>query len=132
MLVNTMKGLHFNHQTHKITICRLRGAFMNKGLGVVFLAAFVFFIYTCLCGFSSCTNTSSQPKGEPGNMVMTACTACHDTQRICDALGKKDKDAWAQTVDRMVGKGAALDKDSIPQVVDFLASLKAGSQPICK
>ena len=105
---------------------------MKKGLGVVFAAAFVLFIYIWLCGFSSCTNPSSQPKGDPGNMVMTACTACHDTQRICDALGKKDKDAWAQTVNRMVGKGAALDKDSVPQVVDFFTSLQAGSQPICK
>ena len=105
---------------------------MKKGLGVVFMAAFVFFTYIWLCGFSSCTNPSSQPKGDPGNMVMTACTACHDTQRICDALGKKDKDAWAQTVNRMVGKGAALDKDSVPRVVDFFTSLQAGSQPICK
>jgi hypothetical protein len=105
---------------------------MKKGLGVAFVAVFVFFIYISLCGFSSCTNASSQPKGEPGSMVMTACTACHSSQKICDALGKKDKDAWTQTVNRMVGKGAALEKDSIPQVVDFLAGLKAGSQPICE
>jgi hypothetical protein len=105
---------------------------VKKGLGVVFIAAFMFFTYIWLCGFSSCTSPSSQPKGDPGNMVMTACTACHNTQRICDALGIKDNDAWAQTVNRMAGKGAALDKDSIPRVVDFLASLKAGSQPICK
>jgi hypothetical protein len=105
---------------------------MKKGLGVVFAAAFVFFIYIWLCGFSSCIDSWSQPKSDPGNRVMTACTACHDTQRICNALGKKDKYTWAQTVNRMVGKGAALDKDSVPQVVDFLTSLKAGSQPICK
>jgi len=105
---------------------------MKKGLGEMFIAAFVFFVYICLCGFSSCTNPSSQPKGDPGNMVMSACTACHDTQRVCSALGRKDKDAWAQTVNRMVGKGAALDKDSVPRVVDFLVSLKAGSQPLCK
>jgi hypothetical protein len=105
---------------------------MKNGFGVLFITAFVFFIYISLCGFSSCSKPSSEPKGDPGTMVMTACTACHDTQRICDALGKKDKDTWAQTVNRMAGKGAALDTDSTPQVVDFLASLKAGSQPICK
>jgi hypothetical protein len=105
---------------------------MKKGLGVVVIVAFMFFTYIWLCGFSSCTTLTAQPKGDPGNMIMTACTACHDTQRICNALGKKDKDAWAQTVNRMVGKGAVLDKDSVPQVVDFLTSLKAGSQPICK
>jgi hypothetical protein len=105
---------------------------MKKGLGVVFIAAFLFVLYISLCGFSSCTNPSSQPNGDPGNMVMTACTACHGTQKICDVLGKKDKDAWTQTVNRMVGKGAALDKDSVSPVVDFLTSLQAGSQPICK
>jgi hypothetical protein len=105
---------------------------MKKGLGVVFAVAFVFFIYLSLCGFSSCMKSSSQPNGDPGNIVLMACTACHDTQRICDALSKKDKDAWTQTVNRMVGKGAVLDKESVPQVIDFLTSLKAGSQPICK
>jgi hypothetical protein len=106
---------------------------MKKGLGVVFAVAFMFFIYIWLCGFSLCPNPSSQPKGDPGsNMVKTACTACHDTQRICDALGNKDKDAWVRTVNRMAGKGAAIDKNSVPQVVDFLSSLKPGSQPICK
>jgi hypothetical protein len=105
---------------------------MKKGLGMVFIATFVFFLYLFLCGFSSCTDPSSQPKGDSGTMVMTACTACHDTQRICNALGQKDKDAWVQTVKKMVGKGAAIDKDSVPLLVDFLTSLKAGSQPICK
>ncbi len=70
--------------------------------------------------------------GDPSGMVMSACAACHNTQKVCDALGKKDKDAWAQTVNRMVGKGASLDKDSIPSVVDFLAGLKPGTKPICK
>jgi hypothetical protein len=102
---------------------------MKKGLSA---AVFVFFLYISLCGFSTGTKPLSQLKGDPGNMIMTACKACHDTQRICNALGKKDKDAWALTVNRMAGKGAALDKNSVPLVVDFLAGLKTGSQPICK
>ena len=105
---------------------------MKKGIAVVFGISSAVFIYLFLSGFSPCAKSRLEPTGEPGNTVMTACTVCHDTQRICDALGKKDKDAWGMTVTRMVGKGASLDKEGIPQVVDFLSGLKPGSKPVCK
>lgn len=89
-------------------------------------------MYFFMTGFSSCTKPKLQSNGDTSSTIMSTCTACHDTQRICNAMGIKDKDAWNQTVTRMVGKGAALNTDDIPKVVDFLAGLKPGSPPICK
>ncbi len=105
---------------------------MKKGITVVFGISLAVFMYLFLSGFSSCAKSRLEPTGEPGKTVMTACTVCHDTQRICDALGKKDKDAWSMTVTRMVGKGASLDKEGIPQVVNFLSGLTPDSKPVCK
>ena len=105
---------------------------MKRGLWVTGLAVFVFVICFSLCGFSAGTNAPSQPKKDPGAMVMNACRACHDLNKVCNALGKKDKDAWTLTVNKMVKKGAALDKGSAAQVIEYLTGLKAGSQHICK
>jgi hypothetical protein len=105
---------------------------MRKNIGEVFGLVFIVFIFLFLTGFASCAKTQSQQAGDPQSLVMTACTVCHDTQRICDALSKKDKDAWTQTVTRMKDKGAAVPAENIPQVIDYLAGLKPGSPPICK
>ncbi len=68
----------------------------------------------------------------PGDIVMKACSACHDTGKVCNGLGKKNSEAWLKTIDRMVKKGAAVDKTDIPLVVDYLAGLAPGSKPVCK
>lgn len=83
-------------------------------------------------GLSSCAKPQAGDGGGPSGVVMTACSRCHDTGRICEALGKKDRDAWGVTVDRMVAKGAAVSRDSVPEVVEYLANLKPGSAPVCK
>lgn len=104
---------------------------MKKSLGIGILGFFMISALISLSGFLACASSPQQAK-DPQALVMKACTACHDTGRICDALGKKDQAAWTETVTRMVGKGAAVDKESIPLVVDFLSGLKPGSPPICK
>lgn len=83
-------------------------------------------------GVLSCAKPQAQAEAGPGDIVMSSCTVCHPAAKICDALGKKDRDAWNTTVARMVEKGAAVDKASIPEVVDYLAALKPGSPPVCK
>ena len=64
--------------------------------------------------------------------VMAACTKCHNAQRICAALGGKDKAAWDATVTRMMGKGAQLAEKDKPAAVAYLAGLKPGSKPLCE
>lgn len=105
---------------------------MKKGylfLAGLALAAFVFSLTT---GFSACSNTLPQQSGDTPSLVMTACTACHSSQKICDKLGTKDKNAWNETVTRMVGKGAKVPSESLSILVDYLAGLQPGSAPVCK
>lgn len=64
--------------------------------------------------------------------VTTACTKCHNTQRICANLGVKDKAAWDSTVTRMMGKGAAVSAAEKPVVVDWLSAQQAGAKPVCQ
>lgn len=64
--------------------------------------------------------------------VMAACTKCHIAERICAALGKKDKAAWDVTVTRMIGKGAQVSDKDKPAVVAYLVGLKPGSKPVCE
>lgn len=104
---------------------------MRKNLLLVVTLAAVFCVLLFHSGFSSCA--SAPPEENPHQtLVMTACTACHDTQRVCGALGKKDTDAWIQTITRMKGKGAAVDQGGILGLADFLSSLKPGTPPVCK
>jgi hypothetical protein len=89
-------------------------------------------LFLLAAGFSSCAKPQAQAESGPSDLVTTACTACHTPERICDALGKKDKDAWNTTVSRMVDKGANVPKENIPELVEYLANLKPGSPPVCK
>jgi cytochrome c553 len=104
---------------------------MRKGTHVIFglLAAVLFF---AVLAFGACATSKTEPRGTPEDLVMTACTACHDTQRICSNLENKDKDAWTLTVTRMKDKGAALGTGDIARVAEYLAGLKAGAKPVCK
>ena len=104
---------------------------MRMSPGFLIVLVIIAFVLLLLSGYSSCAK-SQQPKDDPQSFVMKTCTACHNTQRICDALSKKDRDAWIQTVTRMKSNGAAVDQDTIPVVVNFLSGLAPGSPPICK
>lgn len=68
----------------------------------------------------------------PEEIVMKACSACHDTGKVCKNLGTKDKEAWLKAVNAMVKKGAAVDAPDIPVVAEYLTGLKADSKPVCK
>ena len=71
-------------------------------------------------GSQSPSQTTS-PGGEQGvppsgggkcDTLLTAkCTACHNTTRICEKLGKKSKARWQRTIDRMTERGAKLNAE---------------------
>jgi cytochrome c5 len=58
------------------------------------------------------------PSGEA--LLNARCTACHNLDRV--RKKKATRDGWAETVDRMVKKGAALDDAEHEAVVDHLAA----------
>ncbi len=69
---------------------------------------------------------------DPGNTVAAACSACHNTKRVCAHRGVKDKAAWDATVTRMIDKGAKVDAKAKGAVVDWLAVQKPGAKPVCE
>ncbi len=87
----------------------------------------------CMLMFVSTAYSQAGTGGRnPGELVMKACSACHDTGKVCTALGKKNRDTWLTVVTRMVKKGAAVDQVDITLVADYLAGLTSGSKPVCK
>lgn len=71
--------------------------------------------------------------GDDGKtLVRDHCSSCHSLAKVCQALGRKDKAAWAETVDHMVGYGADLDPSQSAVVAAYLAGLTPGSSPVCK
>ena len=99
----------------------------GSGLWVVLLVIAGF-----LALVSTAYSTAGAEQKNPGDIVMKACSACHDTGKVCKYLGKKDSGEWLKLVNRMVEKGAAVDKVDITLVADYLAGLAPGSKPVCK
>jgi len=71
------------------------------------------------------TSTAVTDASTPAQIVSAVCTRCHNTDRIKAA--QHDATAWKATIDRMRGKGAAIDDAQEAKVVDFLAGGGASS-----
>lgn len=52
-------------------------------------------------------------------LVKERCTICHDAGRIDKA--RKDRKGWEKTTDRMIAKGAKLDKEQREAVLAYLS-----------
>ncbi|EGY25552.1 hypothetical protein DA2_2270 [Desulfovibrio sp. A2] len=83
-------------------------------------------------GLAALSFTAPASAQDPAATVMSACSKCHNTQRICANLGVKDKTAWNTTVTRMMGKGAQVSEADKPAVVEWLAAQQAGAKPVCQ
>lgn len=68
---------------------------------------------------SSATGTAD-PSGGTAALVVQRCTRCHTLARIKAA--RHDEAAWRETVDRMRGRGAAVDEAQAEAVAKFLAA----------
>jgi len=70
----------------------------------------------------------------PERMVMRYCTQCHDTERICRRLGALDTGGWKSIVERMIiKKGRRMSYPGQKEgVINYLASQRKGSKPICR
>ncbi|MBN1815479.1 MAG: hypothetical protein JXA14_26840 [Anaerolineae bacterium] len=54
-------------------------------------------------------------------LLQERCATCHDLVRVTGA--KKDRAGWAQSVDRMIGKGAQLSDEERVVLIDYLAEM---------
>jgi hypothetical protein len=58
------------------------------------------------------------PDAVATNLVNTVCASCHTLDRVKNKVA--DKDGWTATVTRMKEKGAGLDDQQVPLVVEYL------------
>jgi cytochrome c5 len=71
-----------------------------------------------LAMFSLATPGFSAPDGKA--VMESRCNVCHSLDRITSKT--KDHDAWQTTVNRMIGKGAALNAEEKAALIDYLVS----------
>lgn len=69
----------------------------------------------------------------PMTLVMTHCTRCHSTQRICNRLGAYDLSGWTETITTMLAKQdrGLLDDGEKARMANYLAQLPKGARPVC-
>jgi competence protein ComEA len=60
------------------------------------------------------------PDGPGKDVFMKVCSACHGLDLATDQ--KKTKEAWKETVDKMVGYGAEATKEQLDAIVNYLAT----------
>lgn len=82
--------------------------------------------------FSPVEAPRAQRRDDPSAIVMTACTVCHSTERICGKLGEKDAGEWTRTIEWMKARGADVASEDIPALAQYLAGLEPGSRPVCR
>jgi hypothetical protein len=72
-------------------------------------------------------------KTSPSRIVMSYCTQCHDTQRICKRLGAMDRTGWQSIVERMIIKRGVrmATPEEKNKVINWLASQPKGAKPLC-
>jgi len=75
------------------------------------------------------TNTPAQTKSPPAepslpdgpgkDVILRACTQCHDLKVITSKRATEDE--WAKTVNDMINRGAVLSDDEADAVIDYLS-----------
>ncbi|MFZ5765372.1 MAG: hypothetical protein ACOY4H_07220 [Thermodesulfobacteriota bacterium] len=56
----------------------------------------------------SCVGNEKSPTSCTG-ILTASCLGCHDRGRVCERLGRKSRERWEQTLERMIRRGADLD-----------------------
>lgn len=77
--------------------------------------------------------TSTARADSAMTLVMTNCTVCHTTQRICNRLGALDGTGWQDIIQTMLAKRdrGLLSDEEKAMMADFLNQLPKGSAPVC-
>ncbi len=95
---------------------------------------FTFLFVLCVLSFTSSIFPihNCAPSEDPCKpFIVMYCTTCHNTERICDALEKKDEQAWGTTL-KMMGEYGDIDKSTQNKVLQCLKDKKSGDPLVCK
>ncbi|EMG37983.1 hypothetical protein PCS_01382 [Desulfocurvibacter africanus PCS] len=63
--------------------------------------------------------------------VENVCNRCHTHEPICQNLNRNEA-WWHMTALRMINNGAPISQNQAKDAAIFLATLKPGSEPVCK
>lgn len=63
--------------------------------------------------------------------VESVCNRCHTHEPICRNLNRNEA-WWHMTAMRMINNGAPINEAEAKSAASFLATLKPGSEPVCK
>jgi mono/diheme cytochrome c family protein len=66
----------------------------------------------------SAPDLSALPPGPGRELVAAKCSACHPLAIVTGQ--KRDRMAWEQTIDQMIGRGAEIDDAQYEQIAAYL------------
>lgn len=76
-------------------------------------------------------SSSAGDGGACDTLLTTKCTECHNTNRICEKLGKKSKSRWQRTITRMTERGLKLTTEEADAILTCLDSGSENLQAVC-
>ena len=65
-------------------------------------------------------------------LLTNKCSDCHNLNRVCQKLGKKNKKRWDRTLKRMVKRGTKLTKSEYADILTCLVDQSPGAVQVCK
>ena len=65
-------------------------------------------------------------------ILTNKCTECHNLNRVCQKVGKKNKKRWKRTIKRMVKRGTKLSKSESKEILTCLVDESPGTLQVCK
>jgi len=65
-------------------------------------------------------------------LFLKKCTHCHNTERICRYVGRRNPLVWRKTIEWMQSKGARVDKTEKVTIANYLGTLQKHRAEFCK
>lgn len=90
-----------------------------------------FIIAAIVVSISLCSTFISYAKeGQCTQLLTTVCNDCHNTDRVCDAMGGPEK-KWKAILDWMISNGAELEEEEITLLLNCLTEPFEEAQKVC-
>ena len=85
----------------------------------------------CLGFIISCSGGNMEAV-DCGVVLQSRCLECHGVDTICQKLGRKSRQRWIETIDRMVKHGTELLYEEKITLVDCLDLQEKGVLGVCR
>lgn len=92
---------------------------IQRWLVALLVVSFAFTLMVACGGGTEAPADDVEMVADGKSLLEGPCTQCHGLERATSK--SKTRDGWLATVDRMIGKGAAINSDEKEVLVDYLA-----------